>query len=95
MKPVVVVLDVALWFVQGAVMLLLVVPMQRFAQLLTWASWKVLRFVYYPVSKARRRMTGRPLWQDSDLQLGITPPKSEWERLGIVEITEEDLKEIS
>lgn len=92
MKPLVVVLDVALWILQGVIMLLVVVPLQRTAQLLTWLSWKVLRYAYYFVSVSRRRMMGRPLWQDSDLQLGIRPPKSEWARLGVVDPDTLDLK---
>ena len=94
MRPLVVVVDLLLWFVQGIVMLLFVVPMQRIAQGLTWGSWRVLRWMYYPVVLLRRRITGRPLWQDSDLMIGIKPPESEWARLGIVEITEADLKEM-
>lgn len=92
MRPLGVLLSLVLWAVQGAIMLLLVVPLQRTAQLLTWVSWKVIRHPYYFVSQTRRRLDGRPLWQDSDLQLGITPPKSEWDRLGIIDV--DTLREI-
>ncbi len=92
MRPLVIVVDLLLWFVQGLVMLLLVVPMQRTAQLLTWASWKVIRYAYYSVVLLRRRICKRPMWSDSDLMLGIPAPRSEWERLGIVDV--ENLPEI-
>ena len=91
MRPLVVVVDLLLWFVQGIVMLLFVVPLQRTAQGLTWVSWRVLRWMYYPVVLLRRRITGRPLWQDSDLMIGIPPPASEAARLGVVEITDADV----
>jgi hypothetical protein len=60
-----------------------VVPVQRTGQALTWFSWRVLiRLVYYQgVVIPRRRLTGRPLWSDTDLMLGIQPPPSEVERL--------------
>lgn len=75
MRPLVVVLDLLLWFVQGVVMLLLVVPLQRTAQALTWVSWKIIRYPYYSVVRLRRRITGRELWQESDLMIGIPKPE--------------------
>ncbi len=86
-----VVTDLLLWLVQGVIMLVLVVPLQRIAQALTWVSWRVLRWVYYPIVVTRRRITGRPLWQDSDMMIGIQPPASEAARLGVVEITDVDI----
>lgn len=78
MRALVMVLDLALWIVQGIVMLLVVVPMQRISQLLTWLSWKVIKGPYYFVVQTRRRMKGEPLWKDTDIMIGIPPPRSEW-----------------
>jgi hypothetical protein len=85
MRVVVVVLDLLLWLVQGVVMLLFVVPLQRLAQLLTWVSWKVIKGPYYFVVQSRRRMKGEPLWKDTDIMIGIQPPRSEWQRLGVLD----------
>lgn len=83
MRPLIALVDLLLWCLQGFVMLVLVVPFQRAGQALTWFSWRVLiPWVYYRgVVLTRRRITGGPLWRDSDLMLGITPPESELERL--------------
>jgi hypothetical protein len=82
MNPFIAIADLLLWVVQGIVMLVLIVPLQRVAQALTWVSWKIIKHVYYQgIVLTRRRITGRPLWSDFDLQLGIHPPPSEIERL--------------
>ena len=96
MRAIIAAVDLILWCIQGMVMLVLVVPFQRTGQALTWFSWRVLiRWVYYEgVVIPRRRLTGRPLWSDTDLMLGIQPPASELARLGIVNVTEVDLKDI-
>jgi hypothetical protein len=90
MRQLALAIDLALWLVQGLVMLVFVVPLQRIAQALTWASWRTIRWIYYPIVRLRRRITGRPLWQDSDLMIGISPPASEAARLGIIEISDDE-----
>jgi hypothetical protein len=93
MRPFIAVIDLLLWLVQGLLMLVFVVPLQRTAQALTWVSWKVIRWPYYRgIVLTRRRLTGRPLWQDSDMLLGIQAPPSEVERLSKA-VADTDLKE--
>lgn len=82
MRVLIALVDMFLWLVQGIVMLVLVVPLQRTAQALTWLSWKIIKHVYYyGVVVPRRKLTCRPVWQDTDLMLGIQPPVSELARL--------------
>lgn len=74
--------DLVLFLVQGVVMLVLVVPLQRTSQLMNWCSWKIIKYVYYyGVVVPRRKLTGRPVWRDTDLMLGIQPPQSELARI--------------
>jgi hypothetical protein len=106
-RAVIIVIDLLLWCLQGVIMLVLIVPLQRTAQALTWVSWKIIKHVYvlivplqrtaqaltwvswkiikhvyyYGIVLLRRRITGRPMWADVDLMLGIQPPASEIERL--------------
>lgn len=92
LNPVIAVVDIVLWCIQGLLMLVLVVPLQRTAQALTWASWKVIHWPYYRgVVRLRRRITGRPLWQESDRMIGIPPPGGEVDVIGVMEIS--DLKD--
>lgn len=71
-----------LWIVQGIVMLVFIVPLQRISQLMSRASWWIIKWVYYKgIVLTRRRLTGRPLWSDTDLQIGAQPPPDELERL--------------
>jgi hypothetical protein len=93
LTPIIAVVDIVLWCIQGLLMLVFVVPLQRTAQALTWASWKVIHWPYYRgVVRLRRRITGRPLWQESDAMIGIPNPSEAVEISDVDVHLEEDTK---